>query len=204
MSGIAIYMEGGGNERDGKAKIRLGMNEFLKEIKSRARSLSWGLKIVLCGGRDQAFRSFSRACRDGDHDVVVLLVDSEGPVNASPHTHLAARDGWDLGGVADDRVHLMVQTMETWIVADPQALAAYYGRNFRANALPSRQDLEEEDKGTLANSLEWATERTQKGRYHKIRHAADLLALIDPTRVRARCRHGARLFDALDAAIAAG
>ena len=34
-----------------------------------------------------------------------------------PVNHLTARDGWDLDGVDEDMIHLMVQTMEAWIVA---------------------------------------------------------------------------------------
>ena len=106
--------------------------------------------------------------------------------------------------MADEQIHLMVQTMETWIVADSEALIKYYGQGFRANVLPVREDLEKEDKTTVADALGRATEQTQKGRYHKIRHAGDLLASINPKKVQARCRHCKKLFAALGAAIAAG
>ena len=106
--------------------------------------------------------------------------------------------------MTDDQIHLMVQTMETWIIADTGVLSAYYGQGFRENALPGRQDLEKEDKTTVADALDRATEQTQKGRYHKIRHAGDLLASIDPKKVQARCRHCKKLFAALGAAITAG
>ena len=43
-----------------------------------------------------------------------------------------------------------------------------------------------------------------KSRYHKIRHARDLLSRIDPTRVRQRCGHCDRLFSKLSALIEAG
>ena len=88
--------------------------------------------------------------------------------------------------------------METWIVADPEALAAYYGQGFRADALPARQDLEAESKEAVARALETATRGTRKGEYRKIRHASDLLKSIDPTRVRRRCARCERLFNELD------
>ena len=100
-----------------------------------------------------------------------------------------------------DRIHLMVQVMETWIVADPEALAA--GQHFHANVLPTHQNLEEICKTQIINALERATERTRKGRYDKVSHA-DLLARIDPEKVRQRCTHCARLFDTLRATIEAG
>ena len=97
----------------------------------------------------------------------------------------------------EDTINLMVQTMETWIVADPDALSTYYGQNFNGNVLPGRTNLEEVAKREVARVLNQATERTTKGRYHKIRHASDLLKRIDVERVKQRCPHCARLFNVL-------
>ena len=202
MSAVAIYMEGGGNGKGSKAALRCGMDSFLGALKDAAREKGWRWKLVCCGGRDETFRAFGNARSTGDA-LTVLLVDSEGPVKAGPRAHLAAQDGWDMCGVSDDDVHLMAQVMETWLVADRQALTAYYGQDFRANALPSRRNLEEEDKTAVAAALDEATRRTQKGGYRKIQHGSDLLASIDPAKARERCRHCARLFDTLGAAVAA-
>ena len=131
----------------------------------------------------------------GDDAVNVLLVDAEGPVNQSPRRHLRDRDGWNLSFTREDTVHLMVQTMETWIVADQAALKSYYGQGFRVNRLPRATNLETVPKTTVESSLGEATKSTQKGRYHKIRHASDLLKRIDVESVKARCAHCQRLFD---------
>ena len=112
--------------------------------------------------------------------MTALLVDAEGPVTTSSCAHLQSRDGWELDDVPNDIVHLMIQTMEAWIVADTAALAAYYGQRFNANPLPRARDLETVPKTEgLAAALERATRATQKGAYHKIRHASDLLQRID-------------------------
>lgn len=95
-------------------------------------------------------------------------------------------------------VHLMVQTMETWIVADADALAGYYGQGFRRAVLPRRSDLEHEPKGSVAKALNNATRHTGKGTYHKIHHGADLLARLDSRTVRSRCPNCDRLFATLD------
>ena len=203
MSAIAIYMEGGGGGKGTRAALRRGMDGFLGKLKDVARAKGWRWRLVCCGGRDAAFRAFGNAYSNGSDALVVLLVDSEGTVDASPRAHLA-RDGWNLSGVADNQIHLMVQVMETWIVADPEALAAYYRQSFQANALPAADDLETVAKNEVASALDRATAQTQKGRYHKIHHAAALLACIDPAKARARCRHCERLFATLDAAVAAG
>ena len=135
--------------------------------------------------------------RGGDASIVILLVDAERPVRSEPGAHLRTRDGWDLTAVDDGSVHLMVQTMEAWIVADAEALRGYHGRGFNARALPTAADLEAVGKRDVERGLRGATERTQKGRYKKIAHASDLLTRIDAAKVKARCRHCRRLFDEL-------
>ena len=107
------------------------------------------------------------------------------------------RDGWDTADIGAQLLHLMVQTMEAWIVADADALNRYYGRSFNAGLLPKAADLESVAKSEIDGSLRRATERTSKGRYHKTRHASDLLHRVDAERVKARCRHCRRLFDEL-------
>ena len=201
MSAVAIYMEGGGNGKGSKAALRRGMDSFLGALKNAARAKGWRWKLVCCGARGETFHAFENARSNGGDGLTLLLVDSEGPVNTGPRAHLAAQDGWDMCGVDDGDVHLMAQVMETWLVADREALAAYYGQDFRANALPARRNLEEENKTAIAAALDEATRRTKKGGYRKIQHAADLLARIDPAKARERCRHCERLFDTLGAAV---
>lgn len=193
MRSIKIYMEGGGKGKGQKAMLRVGMDAFLAEIKNAYREKNWHWNLVPCGGRNEARKKFQK----GDADVVVLLVDSEGPVSLTSTGHLKARDGWDFKGVNDDYVHLMVQSMEAWIFADPDTLAAYYGQHFQENALPRRTNLEQESKDDIKDALNQATQGTQKGKYHKIQHARDILQRIDPTIVRKRCPHCARLFRTL-------
>ena len=197
MSGVAIYMEGGGDGKGAKAALRQGMDALLRPLKEAARAKALRWKLVPCGARGEAFRGFRSAAVNGDDTIVVLLVDAEGPVDRAPHLHLRSRDEWNMDFADEDTINLMVQTMETWIVADPDALSTYYGQNFNGNVLPRRTNLEEIEKEEVTQILNRATERTTKGRYHKIRHASDLLKRIDVERVKQRCPHCARLFNVL-------
>jgi hypothetical protein len=95
----------------------------------------------------------------------------------------------------------MVQTVEAWIVADPEALSDFYGHGFLRNALPGSDDVEVIPKDRLLSSLSRATRSTQKGPYHKIDHGAALLERIDPEKVRSRSRHCDLLFRELEAVI---
>ena len=193
MNSIAIYMEGGGDKAYSKAMLRTGMDAFLAEIKNAYRAKGWHWKLVACGSRNEAYQGF----RNGNADILVLLVDSEDPVSSTPTDHLKMRDGWNLNGVNDDYIHLMVQAMEAWIIADQDALATYYGQDFRKNALPRRQNLEKVTKIEIKKALDRATEKTQKGKYHKIQHARYLLQRIDSIIVRKHCPHCKRLFTIL-------
>ncbi len=194
-------MEGGGEKRDSRHArhvLREGMNEFLHEIREAARTKAVRWKLVPSGSRDAAFAAFQQACSQYDNTVVVLLVDSESPVHTSPRNHLVTRETkWDLAGISEEVVHLMIQSMETWIVADPDNLSQYYDQHFQRNALPSPHNLEGRSKVDISNSLKRATQRTSKGAYHKIRHASDLLKRIDPQLVRERCSSCNRLFNFL-------
>lgn len=202
MTSIAIYMEGGGDSNNGRAALRQGMDEFLGELKQVARTRSWEWKLACVGSRNNAFRAFRRATERGEADVVILLVDAEDPLQGAPRDHLRQRDRWEMGFAEESSVHLMVQTMETWLVADGDALAAYYGQGFRESALPRTRDLESVTKREIERALETATRETTKGRYHKIRHASQLLKRIRPVRVRERCAACGRFLDFLTGTLA--
>jgi hypothetical protein len=202
VSGIAIYMEGGGNTAATKQALRQGMEVFLTPLKGFARDQEWHWKLVVCGPRNEAFKRFRDACKAGDMTIVALLVDAETAVKGSSRAHLKKRDKWNLSFTSDDLVHLMVQTMEAWIVADPDALEMYYGQKFNRNVLPPAPNLEKVAKSDVAAALDNATKNTKtKGKYQKIKHASDLLKLIRPIKVQDRCPSCKRLFTTLTQAI---
>ena len=187
MSRITIYLEGGGDTANTKSALRRGMDAFLDPVKRKAREKSWRWSLVACGGRDATYQRFRDAVAARPDEIAVLLVDAEAGVgNSAPHEHLHTRDHWDLAFASSGTVHLMVQVMETWIIADTDALAGYYGQGFHANALPATDQLETVKKDIIIRGLHQATRMTQKGPYHKIRHA-DLLKCIDHRKVRQRC-----------------
>ena len=198
-----MYMEGGGNSADDRSRLRQGMSTFLSSLREMARRKRLAWKIVPCGGRNRARDAFLIANKASPDAFNVLLVDSEEPVAQppSPRTHLKQHDGWELTEIGDDSIHLMIQIMETWIVADPDAVAAYYRQHFLKNALPRDEDLERVGKEQIYGSLQRATMKTQKKEYRKIRDAAALLEAINPVVVRRRCPSCDRLFATLERAI---
>jgi hypothetical protein len=154
-------------------------------------------RIVACGSRDEAYKDFCRSLNDAQV-FPVLLVDSEGPVqlHQTASVHLLQRDGWK--NLPDGQVHLMVQCMESWFLADKGALGGYYGQGFRAHSLPGNLKIEEVLKQDVAHGLKSATRDTIKGEYHKTKHAFEILALIDPEAVRKASGYADRFFKALE------
>ena len=196
-------MEGGGSGVR-RVLLRKGMDAFLRTVRAAARAKALKWRITACGPRNNAYRQFRNAAAERSGDILFLLVDSEEAVKGSPRLHLATRDRWDrLDDYGEGQIQLMVQTMETWLIADLETLRAYYGRDFNASALPKRQNLEQVSKQAANSGLMRATRGTQKGEYHKIRHGGALLALIDAEKVRARCPHCERFFVSLASAIEA-
>lgn len=200
MSVVTVYMEGGGDDEERQAALRTGMESFL------ARGLSGGEarpRVIPCGGRSTAYYRFSqRIAENREREVVILLVDSEQRVTAATvREHLQERpeDTWakNLDPATDDQIHLMIQTMETWVVADTRALALYYGEGFDESELPETGDLESVSKASIDRALRAATGNSARKRYHKIWHARDLLRNMDPDTVQSRCPACRRLFETL-------
>ncbi len=186
-----IFFEGGGEKGATQSKLREGLSKYCAKL----RPSSSRLRIVAGGGREQTFDKFRRAAEGGhDGELAVLLVDSEGPVTANtPAEHLRLNGGWDFTALLNNRVFLMVQTMEAWFLADRDALSAFYDGGFLPNALPgSVTNVEIVRKEDIEPALKNATRKTKtKGEYHKIDHGSALLALIDPLKVGAASPHAA-------------
>lgn len=90
----------------------------------------------------------------------------------------------------------MVQFMETWLLADAEGLAKYFGAAFRGSALRSWPDLEEVPRKTVLDALERASARCRT-RYAKGEVSFELLARTDPKSVEAKCSHARRLLEHL-------
>lgn len=196
MNEIRIYVEGGGG-KDSKAWLRAAFTQFLNKGREADKRAKTTLRVVMCGSRQEAYEAFQRGNREHAGSAVLLLVDAEGPIPGTERQHLATQDRWDLSFAADDSLHLMTQLMESWFVADPAALARFYGQGFAPGAMPKRTNVEEIPKADVEKVLNDATRNTKPGTYHKTRHAPKILELLNPATVRARAPRCDRLFDHL-------
>jgi hypothetical protein len=190
---LKIYIEGGGDSKNLKARLRKAYRKLLERM-----DLPRMPGTVACGSRNDAFDKFATACANDDD--AMLLVDSEDPVTASTAwQHLASRDGWDPPEDAgDDRAQLMVTCMETWIVADRATLRRVFGSKLRENALPPLQNLEGRSRHDVQNKLEQATAACGRAkRYQKGRRSFQVVGELDPAPLREHLPHFVRFEDAL-------
>lgn len=177
-----IYIEGGGDSKEGHSRCREGFRKLLVNSGfSESRRMP---RLFACGGRGSAFDDFKTALsKRKPGDFVALLVDSEDPMRDAEKAweHLAGRDDWEKPADADDdQVLLMTTCMETWIVADRATLRTHYGRNFRENDLPPLANLEGRGRQDVQACLERAT-RNCTNAYAKGKRSFVVLAALDPT-----------------------
>ena len=173
---IRIYFEG-------DKSLKPGFDAFFRQIGERADARQCKLRIVATGGTPE--RDFGIAMRKHPAAWNILLRDSEGPLDPSRPPSGA------------DSVFWMVEMMESWFHADKGALAQYYKKGFRKDALKPNPSVEEISKKDPIDGLNSATRETSKGKYHKTKHAPTLLELIEPGLVRKAAPNCERLFTAV-------
>lgn len=189
MVTLTIYVEGGGKSKSLNTRCKEGFSEFLSKS-----GLSGAMpRVFASGSRESAYSDFCTAVANGQ--AAMLLVDSEAPVAAGhrqgramagwmPWAHLANHDRWNKPARSDDAdCHLMVQCMESWILADRRTLEAFFGKGFQSNALPTQsRSVEDIRPAKCFTALKSATLQC-KARYAKGELSFKLLARIDPDEV---------------------
>ncbi len=196
---IYIYVEGGGNQQRTKKRLQTAFSEFFAELRSRARERTIHWSILACGSCDATLDRHKTRLRSDPEACVFLLVDSDGPVpkTASPWQYMEQNNpNWSKPKGSDDKhCHLMVQMTEAWFLADRERLQQFYGQGFHARALSKTGDVEAIPQGTLAKALKKATQKTQKGAYHKTKHAPLILKTIRLREVQKKASYCRRFVD---------
>ncbi|HUJ49465.1 MAG TPA: DUF4276 family protein [Bryobacteraceae bacterium] len=183
---IRIYFEG-------NKSLRPGFKAFFRSLDEAARKVD---SRIECISVNEGVSDYAKAVKTHPAAWNILLKDSEEPMPGNPIT-LCQKLGIKTG-LADD-VFWMVVMMESWFLADPGALADYYGEGFSSKAIGQTQDVEQIKKSEVVQRLSRATKKTAKREYDKIRHAPYLLERLNPSRVQARALNCRKLFDAVAA-----
>lgn len=189
---VKLYVEGGGESRSLHIKCREGFRKLLE----RAGFLGRMPSTKACGSRNAAYEDFLTANSAATASTYpVLLVDNEGPVNQSAWQHLQSRDGWTRpSGADDDQAQLMVQCMESWCVADRDALREFFGACLHEGRLPPLDNLEARAKESVQDALADATRDCGHRRdYRKGKRSFELLGRLDPAVLKRHLPHFVRL-----------
>jgi hypothetical protein len=161
---LRIYFEG-------DAQLKPGFRAFLKEIDETAKRSRCYFRLIEAKGTPvQDFYNGMQANPDSRN---VLLLDSQEPLKG-------CRRSKEIDAKYEDSVVWMVELMESSFLADLKALCAFYRNRAQESALKGNPNVEEIPKVDVMSRLKKAS----SGEYHKTRHAATLLAVIDPALVR--------------------
>ena len=164
---VLVYIEGEGGggtvakHKHNDGEFRKAWKQFLQPLAERATSK--GISKFQCiPGRGGATteKQFANPLAGNAHALRILLIDSEGPVTdvSKPWEAIKLkRPEW----AGDKDCYLMVQCLETWLLADRAGLQSHYNSPgkpcFREKKLKAWQDLESIAKKTLQAALEDAT-----------------------------------------------
>ncbi|MGA3025137.1 MAG: DUF4276 family protein [Bryobacteraceae bacterium] len=178
---------------EGDRALREGLREFLKELYEAASASSAMTRLI--PARGTPVDRFKIALQQNPNALNILLLDSEGPAGGKVYKERLEEIPEEARGC----VFWMVQIMESWFLADPDALARFYKQGFGRNLFKQWNDVEAVPKADVETILHDATQQTKSGRYHKTAHAPRLLKLIDPDRVRQKSAHCREMFDRVPA-----
>jgi len=197
---VTIYVEGGGNgNRCLTSECRKAFAKFFEKAGFKNRLP----RVIPCGRRNAAYDDFCTALKSATRTgcKVFLLVDSEDPLHSAldkPWEHLLARDKWEMpDGATSEQVHLMIECMENWFLADPETLQNFFGQGFHARSLPNNSNIDTISKSDTLRCLGKASKDTTKGKYGKGAHSFKILGLIDANKVIAASLSVQRLVNEL-------
>lgn len=179
-----LFIEGaakGSDSKESQIRCRAGFRRLLEKCGfERMPALN------ACGGRDDTFGDFKIAHGNKEAgDYVAMLIDSEDPIEdieqAWKHLqNVKTVNKWKKPkGATDDQVLFMTTCMETWIVADRDALHSHYGSDLQVSALPSLVELEARGRHDVQDKLAHAT-RKSKHAYTKGQRSFEVLAKLTP------------------------
>jgi hypothetical protein len=183
---------------EGNSSLKLPLIQFIAKAVPESHGR---IKIQLGKNKDETIKDFLRTLCENPGANVLLLVDSDACDDGKLLERLKQKVMWQRHApkkVPLERIHWMVQVMESWFLADPAALKAYYKRDFKASAVPTRANVEEIPKKDVFQILKQAI----KAGYDKAAHAPKILERLSPETVQARARHCKLFLKALRALIA--
>ncbi|MBF0184314.1 MAG: DUF4276 family protein [Magnetococcales bacterium] len=201
VKSLRIFVEGGGEIGQGDKYLARDLREAFKKFFICAGLPERRIHINRCGSRNRAFEEFRN--KKSKDEINLLLVDSEDPVPEiyydKPLAFLKVRDNFVApNNISDEQVHLMTQCMESWFLADLEAVQSYFGSGCNLSRLPTTKPIEAAEKQAIFDGLNHAAQNTTKHHYRKGRDAFAILKLLDPEKVQRHSPWACRLLQTMD------
>ncbi len=157
-----LFIEGGNVTRNGD--LRQGFGKLLaKVLGDKVKKV----RIKLCGAKDQAIKAYLST--DGKK---FLLID----LDCGYEEKQSRIKDLNSKGCVREEYFFMIQTMEAWLLSQPNVLSKYYGQGIEIKGIQGKNWQNQSSPVKILNKL---TKSTQKGKYHKVKHGSELLALLD-------------------------
>jgi hypothetical protein len=165
-----LFVEGESNSPHGD--LRQGLSKLLEQkLKGKMP------KIILGDGKTQTIKQFKKNQLAAKMNL--LLVDLDKPESAR------FRD-LETNDLLDDaeNVFYMIQEMESWFLSQPNILDDFYGKDEHGKFISEKMIRKNAmDMAHPDEILEDLTKNTKGKKYHKIRHAVELLKLLDASQL---------------------
>ncbi len=160
-------------------------------------------------------KCYEDGLRQRKNERPLVLVDSDHPIQEStpnwafleslrdPNTPEKYQWTRRPADARDDDLHFMVCCMESWLLADPDAIATHYGHRYRVSSLPNPMHRNPESVGTdeSMRAIKQGATGYPNADYDKLKDGPAILERIDPKLLENRCPHARRFMEALTAAL---
>ena len=179
-----LFVEGEPNSPNGD--LRQGLSKLLEQkLKNKLP------RIIMGEGKSQTIKKFKKNKLEAQR--VLLLIDldkSEEHINEDLEKN-------ELSEYAEN-VFYMIQEMENWFLSQPDILDKFYGKDNNGRLISEKLPKKKAIK--IANpdeELQDLTKNTKRGKYHKIKHAVELLKLLDCAKLENEFSEFRRLIEKL-------
>lgn len=212
---VKVYVEGGGDTVQGQARLRQAFGKFFEDYIRRNGQFGNRPSFDPSGSREQTVAAYKNGLRDRPSERSMVLIDSEAPKEATADNWEFLRELANSGnparfqwtnrpsGAREDDLHFMVQSMETWLLADPAAIKTHYGPRYHTTHVAnlSNRRIEELSPSQAVAAIKNGARDCPNRDYRKTVDGPAVLETAEPEKVAHRCPHAKKFLEALTAAL---